>query len=92
MLYAMSLGYTNNNQEAEKEFGFMKGRFSNYEARYNYGLFLKKYGRDEEAKKTFVEMVDEYAYLGPREKRNNRQWFNHAKEELKGLEQAKMKV
>lgn len=92
MLYAMSLGYTNNNEQAEKEFALMKGRFSNYEARYHYGLFLKKSGRDEDAKKTFMEMLDEHAHLGPNEKRNNRQWFNHAKEELKGLGQVKMKV
>ncbi|MEP7144426.1 MAG: PLDc N-terminal domain-containing protein [Ferruginibacter sp.] len=92
MLYAISLGYTNNNEAAEKEFAFMKGRFSNYESRYHFGMFLKRSMRVEEAKKVFMEMLDESSHLSPNEKRNNRTWLNHAKEELKSSGSEKLKV
>ena len=85
MLYAISLGYTGNNEAAEKEFAFMKGRFSNYEPRYHYGMFLKRCMRVDEAKKIFKEMLDEASHLSPNEKRNNRAWLNHAKDELRAL-------
>jgi hypothetical protein len=28
-------------------------------------------------------MIDEFSFLGPPEKRNNREWFSKAREELK---------
>ena len=83
MLYAISLGYTNNDEAAEKEFELMKARFSNYESRYHYGLFLKKCSRNEEARKTFEEMLNEATHLSSNEKRNNRNWFNQAKQQLR---------
>lgn len=83
MLYAISLGYTNQEEAAEKEFGFMKARFSNYECRYHYGLFLKRFSRNEEARKTFEEMLNESTHLSSNEKRSNRNWFNQAKEQLR---------
>ncbi len=85
MLYAISLGYTNNNEQAEKEFRLMKGRFSNYECRYHYGLFLLNLNRQQEASNIFREIVDEASHLNSHEKRNNRTWFNYAKDELRKM-------
>jgi hypothetical protein len=85
MIYAISLANTGNNEEAEKEFKLMKGRFSNYESRYQYGLFLNRIGRTEDAKKLFHEMVDETSHLNSRERSQNREWFNKAKDELRKM-------
>lgn len=85
MLYAIALGYGNNNEAAEKEFLLLKGRFSNYEARYQYGIFLMRQMRIEEAKTIFIEMLDESSHLNAAEKRNNRNWFNLSKDALKNI-------
>jgi hypothetical protein len=83
MLYAMSLGYEGKGELAEQEFRKMKARFSDFESRYQYGLFLLGESREEEARKIFMEIVDEAPYLGSRERRFNRTWIMQAKEELK---------
>ena len=85
MLYAIALGYTNQNDEAEKEFSLMKGKFSNYECRYYYGRFLKRANRINEAKQLFNEILNESSHLSSNEKRINREWFAKAKEEVKAL-------
>jgi hypothetical protein len=85
VLYAAALDYAGNSQEAEKEFISMKGRFSNYEARYQYGLFLIRNNRPEEARLSFTEMIDEASHLSPVEKRYNRAWFAKSKEELRKM-------
>lgn len=68
-----------------KEFLLMKARFSNYEARYQYGLFLGRKQRTEEAKEIFTTIIDEYHHLSPVEKRTTRQWISLAKEALKKM-------
>lgn len=83
IIYALSLEQTGNSEQAEKEFRSMKVRFSYFESRYEYGLFLERANRSDEAKKVFADIVDESTQLSPREKRNNREWINKAKEELK---------
>ncbi len=88
MLYAVALSYTGNADDAEKEFKLLKGRFSNYESRYRYGSFLMRQNRNEEAKKIFEEMLQELSHLNGNEKRNNRVWFDYAKEELKKINTA----
>lgn len=85
MFYAISLAHTGNHEAAEKEFKLMKGRFSNYESRYEYGLFLNRIGRFADARKVLQEMVDETSYLNSRERGQNRAWFNKAKDELKKM-------
>jgi hypothetical protein len=85
MLYAIALGYTSQNEEAEKEFSFMKGKFSNYECRYYYGRFLKRANRINEAKQVFSEMLNESSHLSSNEKRISREWLAKAKEEVKSL-------
>lgn len=82
-IYATALGYVNRNEEAEKEFMSMNGKFSNYESRYQYGKYLLRNNRPEEARKLFGEMLNESSHLEPFEKRNNKIWFSKIKEELK---------
>jgi hypothetical protein len=80
--YACSLGYTGDGEGAEREFKKLKSRFSAFEARYQYGLFLGKIGRADEARHIFKEMTEEAPHLSPRERRSNRAWILKAKEEL----------
>ncbi|MET0394962.1 MAG: PLDc N-terminal domain-containing protein [Chitinophagaceae bacterium] len=85
VLYAMALEQTGQSQLAEAEFNMMKGRFANFEARYQYGCFLARAGRTGEAKQLLAEMTGEFTHLSPPEKRNNRKWISLAKDELKRL-------
>lgn len=88
MYYAIALGYTGQGQSAEKEFNLMKGRFSNYECRYYFGQFLLQSDRYEDAYVIFRGMVNETAHLTSKEKRNNRAWFDKAKDSMKTIEAA----
>ncbi len=85
ILYAIALEKAGNSTQAETEFKMMKGRFANYEARFQYGLFLIKAGRDAEARQLYREMVEEAGQLTSRERRVGRTWFAQAKEELKKM-------
>ena len=85
VFYAMSLGYTGNVEEAEKEFQRMKGRYSNFEARYYYSLFLQQRGRIDEARQLLAQINDELPRLSSVEKRYHREWLNLAKESLKKI-------
>jgi hypothetical protein len=86
ILYAMSLAYSGKDEMAEKEFLGMKGRFSNFEARYYYTLFLQKNNRNSEAKKILTEITEEIPQLSSVEKRYNREWINLSKDMLKKLQ------
>jgi hypothetical protein len=85
VFYAMSLGYTGDTQQAEKEFQRMKGRYSNFEARYYYSLFLQQHGRIDEARDLLVQINDELPRLSTVEKRYHREWLTLAKESLKKI-------
>src|SRR5438132_20303 len=74
---------TTNIVRAEQEFKKMKGRFSHFEARLQYGLFLKRTGREQEARQVFSDMVDEAPHLSSRERRDSRTWIGQARSELK---------
>ena len=82
ILYALALENTGRADLAEKEFTTMKARFSNFEARYQYGMFLRRAGRDGDAKTTFATMLEEAPHLSRRERRYSSNWFAYAKEEL----------
>ncbi|HEY4147852.1 MAG TPA: PLDc N-terminal domain-containing protein [Chitinophagaceae bacterium] len=82
ILYTLALEYSGKPDLAEKEFSTMKARFSNFEARYQYGMFLQRAGREEEARALFTAMLDEAPHLSRRERRYNRQWLFNAREEL----------
>jgi hypothetical protein len=85
ILYAMSLENTGHPELAEAEFKLMKGRYSYFEQRYQYGLFLMRQDRIEDAYDLFTEMLDEEKHLGPVEKRANRIWLSKVKEELRKI-------
>ena len=63
----------------------MNAKYSHYEGRYFYGLFLLNEGRTEEAHNLFSEISSEASHLSSREKRYYREWFVKTKEELKRM-------
>jgi hypothetical protein len=83
LFYARALDLTGDKEGAEKEFKRMKGRFADFEARYQYGLFLQREGREQEAFEVLDDIVREAPHLSPRERRSSRTWILKAKEELK---------
>lgn len=85
ILYAMALEKAGNTTQAESEFRLMKGRFANYEARYQYGQFLIRAGKSAEAKQLYAEMAEEFGQLTSRERKASRTWLTQAKGELKRM-------
>jgi hypothetical protein len=85
ILYAEALEQTGHIELAEKEYRAMCSRFSAFEARCRHGQFLRRAGRNGEARQLFSELVQESRQLNAREKRGNRGWFELAKEELKKM-------
>lgn len=85
VLYALALEHTGHPELAEKEFKIMKGRYSCFEQRYEYGLFLKRNNRYEDAQRIFNEILDEIPQLSAMERKNARIWAVKAKEELREI-------
>jgi len=85
LLYALSLENIGEIELAENEFKAMKGRYSYFEQRYQYGLFLMRQDRDEDAWTIFTDMLNEEPHLGAVEKKSNRIWFTKTKEELRKI-------
>jgi len=85
ILYAIALEQTGNNEQAEKEFKTMNGRFAYFEARYQYALFLIRAGREEEAKQVLDAMIYEGGHLSSRERRANQVWISNAKDEARKM-------
>src|ERR1700754_5118442 len=83
VLYARALANMGDLAGAEQEFMKMKARFADFEARYQYGLFLRGSGREKEARIVFEDITGEASHLSSRERRDNRTWIVKAKEELK---------
>lgn len=83
ILYAASLSNTGQNEMAEKEFEKLNGRFSNFEARYYYAMFLQKNDRYKESRRILVQIVEEIPQLSSMERRSNKEWLNLAKDILK---------
>jgi len=79
------LSYTGQPEQAENEFKTLKARFANYEARYQYGLFMERSGRTDEARRLFHEILEESSQLSSKERRYNREWFGHVREQLKRM-------
>lgn len=85
LLYAKALEFSGQPELAESEFKLMKGRYFNFEQRYEYGMFLERADRVEEAAALFEQMLEEAPHLSGMERRNARVWFSKAKDELKKL-------
>ena len=83
MLYAMALENIGQQGAAEKEFLKMQSRFSFYETRYQYGLFLIRANRAAEAKQLYETMLEESSHLTPRERRYANPYLKLVREELK---------
>jgi len=89
IIYALALGYVRKEQDAEREFLEMKSKFSNYEARYQFAMFLARANRLDEAYQLLTDMVNESSHLTPRERNINRKWLQLTKIELQKLQNAK---
>jgi hypothetical protein len=85
VLYAVALEHTGNLQQAEAEFLKMKGRYSYFEQRYQYALFLLRNDRNAEAADVLTDMLEEQPHLTAVERKSNRKWFSAASAELKKL-------
>jgi len=85
IIYAIALEKTGNNEQAEKEFKTMNGRFAYFEARYQYALFLLRSGRAQEAKEVLDAMIYEGGHLSSRERRANHVWISNAKDEVRKM-------
>lgn len=85
LLYAQALENLGQTDQAETEFKAMKGRYSYFEQRYEYGLFLMRQEREEEAWEIFTDMLNEEPHLSPIERKSNRIWFSKTKEELRKI-------
>jgi len=83
--YAMALENTGQVELAENEFKAMKGRYAYFEPRYQYGLFLVRQDRDQDAYQLFTDILDEVPQLSAMERKANRVWFAKAKDEVKKL-------
>ncbi len=88
LLYAQALENLGQTEQAETEFKAMKGRYSYFEQRYQYGLFLMRAGRDDEAWQIFTDMLNEEQHLSPIERKTNRVWFSKTKDELRKISPA----
>jgi hypothetical protein len=86
VLYADALAQTDAAAKAEAEFKAMNGKFSHYEGRYYYALFLLKEDRPDEAHQLLSDIVAESKHLSGGERRYYRQWLMRSKEEFKRLE------
>ncbi|MBE9585290.1 PLDc N-terminal domain-containing protein [Mucilaginibacter sp. JRF] len=90
ILYAIALEKTGNIAQAETEFKLMKGRYSYFEQRYEYALFLSRNDRSADAADILADMLEEQQHLTPVERKSNRKWFNYAGAELKKLHSKKI--
>jgi hypothetical protein len=88
LLYAQALENLGQTEQAENEFKAMKGRYSYFEQRYQYGLFLMRAGRDDEAWQIFTDILNEEQHLSPMERKTNRAWFSKTKDELRKISPA----
>jgi hypothetical protein len=82
--YIKALVKTGDTARAETEFKSLNARFSNFEARYEYGIFLINSNREEEGRKQLSDLLGEMSHLTGMEKRYNHIWFAKAREVLKG--------
>jgi hypothetical protein len=83
--YAIALENTGQVDLAEAEFKAMKGRYSYFGPRYEYGMFLVRQGRDEDAYQIFTDILNEVPQLSAMERKASKVWFAKAKDELKKL-------
>jgi hypothetical protein len=81
--YARALELTGDKPAAENEFKKMNGRFADFEARYQYALFLQRTDRSDSSRQILQDIVREATHLSARERRDYYIWIQKSKEELK---------
>jgi len=86
VLYANALAHAGFKEKGEQEFKTMNSKYSHYEGRYTYALFLEAEQREEEAHTILSGIVSEAKHLSPQEKRYYRHWLQKAKKELERME------
>ena len=87
LMYAISLEKCNLPEQAEQAYAKLNLRFSNYEARYRYGLFLLSTGRRQEALKILQGIIDEAQHMTRSEKGTSTGWIQKAEQTLRSLAQ-----
>ncbi|WP_207531895.1 hypothetical protein [Desertivirga arenae] len=85
LLYALALEKSGKAEEADKQFKALNHRFSNYEARYNYGQFLIRSDRIKEADSLFSTIVNEASQMSRKDMRDSKVWIDKAAKELNNL-------
>ena len=80
--YAVALAKMGNNDLAENEFKMLNGKFSHFEARYHYALFLKQLCRFDEANNIFKNIIADTEHMNFSEKRSVNHWVSLTKKEL----------
>lgn len=85
VLYALALEKTGKLAEAEAELASFGGKYSNFEGRLNYGRFLKRNGRADDAKAVLEDIVASADKMTNREAAPFRNWIRMAHDELKQL-------
>jgi hypothetical protein len=83
--YAQALAHCGRADQAEVEFRKMGGRYANFEARYQYGVFLQQQNRLAEAKQLWQQLAEEDKHLSGTQKRDNRAWTQLAKAALQNI-------
>lgn len=81
LYYAWALEKAGKTELVEAQYKAMNHRFGNYEARYNYGDFLLRQNRKEDAALIFYDIVEEAQHLNRKEKGDSSVWINKSKEE-----------
>jgi hypothetical protein len=85
VIYALSLEKAGKKDQAEAELKSMRGKYSNFEGRFNYGQFLVRASKTEDAKVVFSEIMEEASHMSSGEARNSKEWFRKTREELAKL-------
>lgn len=83
LYYANSLEKEGYFDLAKSEYQKMDLRLSNYEARYNYALFLLRRNETNTAKEVLENIINEHEILSKAELKQSKKWINAAEAELK---------
>jgi hypothetical protein len=86
VLYALALEKAGKMAQAETELKSMRGKYSNFEGRFNYGQFLVRANRAAEAKAIFDEILEEASHMSSGESRNSKEWFRKTREEMSKIQ------
>jgi hypothetical protein len=86
LMYAIALEKNGHPGQADIEYAKLNLRFSNYEARYRYGLFLLSSGRRDDALKVLRGIEEEAQHMTRGEMGNSKSWIQKTEQTLKNME------